>query len=322
MTVRYYQQLRPWQQLFYLISVSVGCAIIGTVLSLGIIAVLYGRGMIWQILQMTNTGNPDFINAFRIFLGLGNTLFVFFVPAVIFAYYIVREPDGYIKARNNFPPVLLLLALGFMIFFLPTIDITGYFNHQLTLPPSMHGLDKWIRDSEAQAAAAVKVALDMKTVGDLLISLLVVAVLPALSEEFFFRGCLQPIIERWTKNTHWAIWITAFIFSFMHFEFLGFLPRFLMGAGLGYLFAWSGSIWPSVAAHCLNNGLAVWGYYAWQHHLVKVNPDSTAPMFNQAWIYILSTATALFIMVLYQRVALAYQPVEQEEDFADGEELG
>lgn len=322
MTVRYYQQLAPWQQLLYLIAVAIGCTIIGTVVSLGIVALLYGRGMVWQIVQMTNTGNPDFINAFRIFIAIGNTLFVFFVPAVIFACYVVREPDEYLKPRNYFPPVLLLLSLGFMFFFLPAIDILGYFNHQMTLPPALHDLDKWIHDSEAQAGATIKLMLEMKTIGDLLISLFIVAILPALSEEFFFRGCMQTIFERWTKNTHWAVWITAFVFSFMHFEFLGFVPRFLMGAGLGYLFAWSGSIWPSVAAHCLNNGLAVWSYYAWQHHLVKTNPDSNTPMFNQAWIYLLSTATALFILVLYRRVALAHKPVEKEEEITDGEELG
>ena len=322
MTVRYYQQLPPWLQLLYLFLVSIGFAIIGTVITLGIIALMYGHGMAWQILQMTNTGNPDFINAFRIFLGLGNTFFMFFVPAIIFAYTIVHEPDKYIGARNYFPPVLILLAIGFMLFLLPTIDILGYFNHKMTLPPSLHGLDRWIHDSEARAAAIVKIVLDMKTVGDLLISLFVVAILPAVSEEFFFRGCLQTIFERWTKNTHWAVWIGAFIFSFMHFEFLGFVPRLLMGAGLGYLFAWSGSIWPSVAAHCLNNGLAVWGYYAWQHHMVKTNPDSNVPMFGQSWIYILSTATALFILIIYRRVALARKPVEQEEQITDGEELG
>lgn len=321
MSVRYYQQLPSWLQLLYLISLAIGCAIIGTVITLAIVAGLYGRGMILQILQMTNTGTPDFINAFRIFLGLGNTLFVFFVPAIIFGYYVVREPDEYLKIRNPFPPVLLLLSLGAMFFFLPTIDILGYFNHQLKLPPALHGLDKWIHDSEAQAAATIKIVLDMKTISDLLISLFVVAVLPAVSEEFFFRGCMQTIFERWTNNIHWGVWIAAFIFSFMHFEFLGFVPRLLMGAGLGYLFAWSGSIWPSAAAHCLNNGLAVWGYYAWQHQMVKTNPDSNIPMFSQAWIYLLSTATSLFILFLYKRIALAHKPVEAEEQIADGEEL-
>lgn len=321
MIVRYYQQLPPWQQLLYLFLVSIGCAIIGTVVTMGIVALLYGRGMVWQILQMTNTGNPDFTNAFRIFLALGNTLFVFFVPAVIFGYFIMREPDEYLRPRNYFPPVLLLLSFGFMLFFLPAMDITGYFNQQLSLPPALHGLDQWIHDGEKQAQSTMKVVLDMKTPGDLLITLFIVALLPALSEEFFFRGCMQTIFERWTRNTHWAVWITAFIFSALHFEFLGFVPRFLLGGALGYLFAWSGSIWPSVVAHCLNNALAVLAYYAWQHHLVKVNPDSNTPMFSQSWIYILSTAIAVLILLVYRKTALANLPVEAEEQLTDGEEL-
>lgn len=321
MIVQYNQQLPPWKQLLYLFVVSIGCAIIGTVITIAIIALLYGQGMAWQVLQMSNTGSPEFIHAFRIFLALGNTLFVFFVPAVIFGYFIVREPDEYLSTRNYFPPVLLVLSLAFMFFFLPAIDITGYFNQQLHLPPALHGLDKWMRDGEKQAEGVIKIVLDMKTPADLAVTVLIVGFLPALSEEFFFRGCMQTIFLRWTKNTHWAVWITAFIFSFLHFEFLGFVPRFLLGGALGYIFNWSRSIWPSVVAHFLNNALAVVGYYAWQHHLTTTNPDSNMPMFSQAWVYLLSTIIALLILAVYRRVTLAYTPATTEEQITDGEEL-
>ena len=62
----------------------------------------------------------------------------------------------------------------------------------------------------------------------LLFNILIIGVIPAIGEELLFRGALQGSIERWTKNGHLAIWISAFIFSAIHLQFYGFLPRFIL----------------------------------------------------------------------------------------------
>lgn len=304
-----------WLQLIYLVLIAFGCAIIGLAVSLGIVALIYGKGMALAVATMNNTGAPGFMGAFRIFMGLGNTLFTFFVAALLYAYFVVGNPHGYLRTRTYYPPVLLLVAVVLMVFFLPVIDITSYFNQKMTLLPAFPGLDKWIHDSEKQNEAIVKMVLNMPGTGDLLISIFIVGFLPALSEEFFFRGCMQSTFMRWTKNTHAAVWITAFIFSFIHFEFLGFVPRFLLGAALGYLFAWSGSIWPSVLVHFLNNSISVVGYYLYQHQLVKLDPDSNTPMFSQYWIYAVCLVITILLMLLFRKITIDKQLL------ADGEEL-
>jgi hypothetical protein len=88
-----------------------------------------------------------------------------------------------------------------------------------------------------------------------------IAVLPALGEEFLFRGVLQRLFIEWTKNRHFGVWIASFIFSFIHFQFYGFIPRFLLGLYFGYLLVWSSSIWVPVVAHLINNGFAVIYYH-------------------------------------------------------------
>lgn len=311
-----YRQLSTGRQVFYLFLIWIGCMIIGAAVSLGLVALLYGRDMANDVLYVTHTTNPGFLTAFRIFLGLGNTLLAFLLPACIFSYWVVNEPDEYIGARNYFPYILLLVAAIFMVLFLPVIDITSYFNQKMTLPPSMKGLEQWIRDTEAAAAQTFKVILDMKTSWDFIITLLLVAVFPAISEEFFFRGCLQTIFQRMTRNTHAAVWITAFIFSFIHFEFLGFVPRLLLGAALGYFYAWSGSIWPSVIVHFINNGASVLILYLYQHKVITADPDNGQPMFSQMWIYALSIAASVGIMLLYRKIC-----VNHEVLVTDGEEL-
>ncbi|MFA5196683.1 MAG: CPBP family intramembrane glutamic endopeptidase, partial [Bacteroidales bacterium] len=89
------------------------------------------------------------------------------------------------------------------------------------------------------------------------INILMIAVLPAIGEEFFFRGVLQRLLGEWFKNVHVAVIVTAVIFSAFHLQFYGFLPRFLLGMFLGYIFYWSGSLWVPIIVHFINNGLAV-----------------------------------------------------------------
>ena len=84
-----------------------------------------------------------------------------------------------------------------------------------------------------------------------------VAVLPAIGEELLFRGIVQRMFVRITKNIHWGIWISAILFSAMHMQFYGFIPRMLLGALFGYLLVWSGSMWLPILGHFLNNGIAV-----------------------------------------------------------------
>jgi hypothetical protein len=88
-----------------------------------------------------------------------------------------------------------------------------------------------------------------------------IAILPALGEELFFRGILQRIFVEWTRNSHVGVILAAFLFSFIHFQFYGFIPRFLLGLYFGYLLVWSSSIWAPVAGHLINNGIAVLYYH-------------------------------------------------------------
>jgi hypothetical protein len=90
-----------------------------------------------------------------------------------------------------------------------------------------------------------------------LLNLFICAALPAIGEEFFFRGTLQQLFNQWFKNKHVAIIVTAFLFSAIHLQFYGFIPRFLLGLYLGYLFVWTGSLWAPIFAHFLHNGISV-----------------------------------------------------------------
>ena len=83
------------------------------------------------------------------------------------------------------------------------------------------------------------------------------ALVPALAEEFFFRGAIQHFLSSVLKNKHIVVIITAFIFSVIHFQFYGFIPRFLLGIYLGYLAIWSGKLFLPILAHFMHNSLSL-----------------------------------------------------------------
>ena len=101
----------------------------------------------------------------------------------------------------------------------------------------------------------------MNTFGSLIVTVLMVGLMTGIGEELTFRGIIQSLVTEKSNNHHIAIWVTAIIFSAIHFQFFGFFPRMLLGAFFGYLMVWSGSIWLPIYAHFLNNSMAVVAAY-------------------------------------------------------------
>ena len=152
--------------------------------------------------------------------------------------------------------VVLLLLLS-----MPAMNQIIYWNSEFHFPDSMAALEESLRAWEDQAAAMTDVILQGSSVMTLISGILVVGVLTGFAEESFFRGGLQRIMHRYGVNAHVAIWGAAFIFSAVHFQFFGFVPRLLLGAAFGYIYYWTGSLWCSAFAHALNNSLVV--IFAW-----------------------------------------------------------
>ena len=135
-----------------------------------------------------------------------------------------------------------------------------YLNEQLSLPDSLYAIEQWMRATEDAAKAVTDSFLTGNTILGLLGCVLLLGVLTGLSEEMLFRGALQgTLIE--SRNVHFSIWLTAFVFSVLHFQFFGFVPRMLLGAIFGYLLVWTGSLWVPVIAHALNNSVVVISSY-------------------------------------------------------------
>jgi membrane protease YdiL (CAAX protease family) len=135
-----------------------------------------------------------------------------------------------------------------------------------------------MREKEDQLAILTKFLTTYDKFGQLLVALFVVVLLPALGEEVLFRGIIQRKLIAQLGNFHLAIWISAAIFSAIHFQFYGFLPRMLLGALFGYLYYWTGSLWIAIFAHFINNGFVLVMVYLFNVKALDINIEETKTM--------------------------------------------
>lgn len=208
----------------------------------------------------------------------------FLVPALLYWRWVDHRrfadfsfrPTGYpAQAGQAVPTATWLIVPLLVIAFMPINGLLIEWNQDLTFPDSLKPLERWMRAKEEQAAELTKFLTDFRTGLQLLVATVVIAVLPALGEEVLFRGLLQRKFIAWTGNVHVGIWLAAALFSAIHVQFFGFVPRMLLGALFGYLFVWSGNLWVPVLAHFVNNGFTVLMYFLYQNKLTTLNVDDT-----------------------------------------------
>ena len=221
-------------------------------------------------------------------------LLLFCLPAVLFVALYKGRMAPYL--RLDFSGRKWLLAGVAMVIFLllvPINDWITWWNDQWNLGP----LEDTMRKMSDTSKHTIEKMLSLTSFGDLLLQLFVIALVPAVCEELFFRGALQQTISQWFGNTHGAIVATALIFSLAHGDLYGLVPRFVLGLLLGYLFCLSGSILVNVCAHFFNNALVVLLYFFYHKGVLASSPDS--PLSVPWFTTLLCTLAAVVLFGLY-----------------------
>lgn len=213
---------------------------------------------------MTDPDNPSYLPVIRILTAM-NQVGAFLVSTWIFVrMFGMQSVEGLYLRR--FAPALWVVVPVLMLAASPLIDLSYRFN--VWIIPEGSWLEGLFKPLEEGGETVTKAILQMDDLPGFLLNMLIIAILPALGEELAFRGVLQNQLAKSFKNIHLAVWVGALLFSAYHMQFYGFIPRMLMGALFGYLVIWTGSLWPSILAHLMNNGTAV--YIAWE---AQQNPD-------------------------------------------------
>ncbi len=203
-----------------------------------------------------------------------SVIIVFILPAVLFAQLWTTKKIHYLGLTKIPHTTTILYALFAMLFAMPLINWLSELNQQMNFPESFNNIETWMRNSEEKSAKLTEAFMNTTSVKGLLLNFFVVAFMAALSEEIFFRGIVQNVLVECLKNMHIAVWTGAILFSAFHMQFFGFFPRMIMGAFLGYLYLWSGSLWPSMLAHFINNGIATLLFWLNKKGLISDNVEN------------------------------------------------
>jgi len=328
------------------ILVVVGCVALGAMLSAGI-APLLGIEDLPKFLEDISEETPrETLQSIQVILAISQ-LFTFLIPGLVFAIFydkfkwitgrdipaklnetilpidnqINTNSNNFSRKRNWKERILLHrfpsgenLAWGFGLLMLTFVamQLVYWLNKQIPLPESL-------RAAEDTSQALIQAMIQLDSPYALATNLVIMALLPAIGEELIFRGLLQRIAVRLTANVHTGIWISATLFSLMHWQFEGFFVRQLLGALFGYMLYWSGSLWLPIIVHFIFNALQIIAQYAYFQGAIDVDIDQELELTTSNLL--MGAAALILTLILCNYVHRKRQPERLEYERAMGENL-
>ncbi|MES2388967.1 MAG: CPBP family intramembrane glutamic endopeptidase [Bacteroidota bacterium] len=246
-------------------------------------------------------------------LGLGSFGGFILMPLVVNRLY-DKLPARAFSPELRFPGLVIPATIFALLFFLPFDGFIVEWNRNLAFPEFMRGFADWAREAEDKATKMTEMITGLDSLPELALGMLVVAVIPAIGEELFFRGVLQTRLRLLTGNVHAGIWLSAFLFSAIHMQFFGFVPRMLLGLMFGYIYAGSGNLVLPMIAHFVNNGLTLLSMYLYKHKLISLDPDSAdiAP-----WYMAVVSGTVAAALIYYVANTYSKLPKNDFRTFTD-----
>lgn len=245
----------PFTKLLFLVFIMIvsffGIMLLGIILLLPI----FGAEVL-SVFSTSDLTNPSSINILK-YIQILTHIGFFIVPAIVYSIFIESGFKNFFTFNRKISIPLLIMGSLVLVLSLPLVNFLGDMNKNISLPESMKSIEQWMQMTELKAEEMIKVFLADTSFVQLMVNLFMIAVIPAIGEELIFRGILIKLLNKLTSNIHIAAIVSAVIFSAMHMQFYGFLPRMFLGLILAYLFIWSGSLWIPILAHFVNNALAV-----------------------------------------------------------------
>lgn len=247
-------------------------------------------------LKLLNLDEVTYLKTSQVLSLIG--LFIF--PAVSSAYLF---SDNWKKFLYLDQPVRIdkLLYTGVLALTMqPFLSWIVYWNNQIKLPAFLSGVETWMQNMEAQMNDTVQLLLVTNSFGTFLVNVLIIAVLTAIGEEFFFRGTLQRMLTDATKKPYLAAIVIGILFSIIHFQFYGFFARAFMGIFFGIMVVNSKSLLLPIVAHAVNNAYGVFMYYYCTKNDIPIETFDNPSEPPTLWI----VAISLLVSALIYRTIL------------------
>jgi membrane protease YdiL (CAAX protease family) len=220
---------------------------------------------------------------------------LFLIPTFLCAWLFSTNSKKYLGLQMPSNLGYFLVGVGVMLLAIPAVNFLGEINRQVQFPA---GIANWMKEQEAEAAKTIKALLSKHTIKDLLLNIITVAGLAAVGEELLFRGIAQRLLIKMFKNPWAGIIVAAFLFSAMHIQFYGFVPRFVLGILLGVIYWYSGSLWTAMLAHFMYDAVLIIVVY---FNPASLNDENTLNLSNVALIAVVSLTLVVSLVLWMKR---------------------
>ena len=256
--------------IYIVVLVILGFVVVGHSVGLFIAFIFYpGSGQEFLEALKAPSEHPEVKLSLFVMQGVVTLVGLILTPMLILRRY--QTPLREFFGVRRFEWVPFAMTAFIVVVFVGVNSWFAEWNHNIDFPDVF---EEWARAREDAAAEMTELLTTLSNSGELLIAILVIAILPAIGEEIVFRGLIQNELFRGTRNVHLSIWIAAVLFSAIHFQFYGFVPRLLLGALFGYLYYWSGNLWLAIFGHFVNNAASVVAMYYYQQGAFEFDMES------------------------------------------------
>lgn len=309
--------MSPGAKFFFLILLIILCLFVVLAVGMSIAVPFFGNDL-EALIQTTGALDPVKI-PFMKYVQIVSQIGTFIVPVIVFARLVEGNPMNYLRLSAAPKPLSVFLTLSLFIISIPAISYLLQLNQALELPAYMADFEQRAKEMEKGAEEMTLAFLKTGTFQGFLVNLLMIAILPAIGEELLFRGALTRIFFEWSRNIHVAVLISSLVFTMMHMQFYGLLPRFVLGYMLGYLFVWSGNLWLPMIAHFLNNGIVVVAAYLNESGQISIDIRDFGNA-GSLWIILGSFGVSLMLLWIIRKREFLPLPVTTERGPSDPEE--
>lgn len=246
--------------IYILLLTALGFVIVGPAIGF-VISLFFFPGSTEEFMQALQSPqqHPEIKSSLFLIQGCVTLVGLILTPLLILRKY--RTPLNEFFRIGDITWTPFLITAGTVVAFVGINSVFAEWNYHIDFPDAF---ESWARSREEAAAELTRVMTTLDNGYELAVAILVIAILPAIGEEVVFRGMIQNELYRGTANLHLSIWIAAALFSAIHIQFYGFMPRLLLGALFGYLYYWSGNLWLAIFAHFVNNAASVVAMYYYQ----------------------------------------------------------
>lgn len=301
----------PWLQLVVLTAYTIVGLFGFMLISYALILPFFGFDLeAWQEALTYPAESPESRLPLLISQGITSLGAFFIMPLIFMRKFLKYSLSDFFSTPSPIAqPLVMTIIITFS--FMVVNSIVVEWNQDLQLPEFLSWFESQAKSKEAQLQQMTEYLTNFSGFMQFLVGLIVIALIPAIGEEFLFRGLLQNMFAKGFGNHHIAIWLTALLFGAFHFQFYGVFPRMLLGVLFGYLYYWSGHLSLAMIGHFINNAFTLVTLYLYS--VGVINQDITGnPELPPTALLVLFALICSALLIVF-RLYFKEEPAKADE---------